>query len=97
MLNEDYQNALRACNEADLQAWRNFFDLKVQVAVELGRTRLTASEVLALEENSIIKLSRSTGEGADVLAGGSRIARGEIIMIEDRTGVRINEIITKEL
>jgi flagellar motor switch protein FliN/FliY len=95
-MNEDYESLLRATNEQDIQEWRNFMDLNVQLAVELGRTRLTAREVLALEENSIIKLSRSTGEGADVLAGGNRIARGEIIMIEDRTGLRINEIISKD-
>ena len=91
----DYENILRSTNERDIQEWRNYLDLNVQLAVELGRTRLTAREVLALEENSLIKLPRSTGEGADVLAGGLRIARGEIIMIEDRTGVRINEIISK--
>jgi flagellar motor switch protein FliN len=49
-----------------------------------------------LEQNSIIQLSRSTGEGVDLLAGERRIARGEIIMIEDRTGVRINEVIVEE-
>jgi len=93
--NADYESILRSTNERDIQEWRNYLDLNVQLAVELGRTRLTAREVLALEENSLIKLPRSTGEGADVLAGGLRIARGEIIMIEDRTGVRINEIIAK--
>ena len=64
--------------------------------LELGRTKLTAREILALEQNSIIKLQRSTGEGVDMLAGGHRVARGEIIMIEDRTGVRINEVIIEE-
>jgi flagellar motor switch protein FliN/FliY len=89
-------DALRAANEADIQAWADFLDLTVQLAVELGRTKLTAREILALEQNSIIQLPRSTGEGVDLLAGGSRIARGEIIMIEDRTGVRINEVIVQE-
>lgn len=96
MLTEEEENDLRLTNEQSLYEWRNYMDLNVQLAVELGRTKMTAREVLALEENSIIKLSRSTGEGADVLAGGRRIARGEIIMIEDRTGVRINEIAGEE-
>lgn len=93
---EEQETELRRANEQSLYEWRNYMDLSVVLAVELGRTKLTTREVLALEENSIIKLSRSTGEGADVLAGGRRIARGEIIMIEDRTGVRINEIIGEE-
>ena len=44
----------------------------------------------------MIQLSRSTGDGVDVLAGDRRIARGEIVMIEDHTGVRINEVIAEE-
>jgi len=93
---KDRNNALRALNDADIQAWYSFLDLGVQLAVELGRTKLMAREILELEQNSIIQLSRSTGEGVDLLAGERRIARGEIIMIEDRTGVRINEVIVEE-
>lgn len=93
---KNQNNALRALNDADIQAWYPFLDLGVQLAVELGRTKLMAREILELEQNSIIQLSRSTGEGVDLLAGERRIARGEIIMIEDRTGVRINEVIVEE-
>lgn len=84
---------LRAENEAEIESWRFFTDLPVPLAVELGRTKLTARAILELEANSIIQLSRSTGEGVDLIADDRRLARGEIIMIEDRTGVRINEII----
>lgn len=96
MSTPDMNNGLRRLNDADLKDWHNFLDLGVVIAVELGRTKLTAREILALEQNSIIKLQRSTGEGVDMLAGGHRVARGEIIMIEDRTGVRINEVIIQE-
>lgn len=87
---------LHDANRRDLESWREYFDLRVSLGVELGRTKITARAVLDLELHSIIQLSRSTGEGVDVLAGEHRIARGEIIMIEDRTGVRINEIVTHE-
>jgi flagellar motor switch protein FliN/FliY len=86
----------RAQNEAEIESWRYYFDLPVPLTVELGRTHLTARAILELEENSIIQLSRSTGEGVDLLSGQTRIARGEIIMMEDRAGVRINEIIAQE-
>ena len=89
-------DALRTANQADIKAWRNFLDLPVPLAIELGRTKLTARAILELELHSIIQLSRSTGEGVDVLAGDRRIALGEIIMIEDRTAVRINEVIVQE-
>lgn len=90
------EDAIRAANKAEIQSWDNYLDLSVTLAVELGRTKLTAEEILALEQSSIIQLPRSTGEGVDLMAGGKRIGRGEIIMIEDRTGVRINEIIAEE-
>lgn len=86
----------RAANEADLHAWRNYLDLPVPMTVELGRARLTARELLELDERSVITLSRSTGEGVDLFAGSFCIARGEVVMIEDRTGVRINEIVVPE-
>ena len=82
-------------NEALIATWRDFLDLPVPLAVELGRTKLKARAILELELNSIIQLSRSTGEGVDVLASHHPVARGEIVMIEDRTGVRINEVIVQ--
>lgn len=90
------QQQLDEANRRDLTSWRAYSDLQVSLAVELGRTKITARAVLDLELHSIIQLPRSTGEGVDVLAGEHRIARGEIIMIEDRTGVRINEVIMQE-
>jgi flagellar motor switch protein FliN/FliY len=89
------QEELRVTNEATIESWKDHLDLQVPIAIELGRTRLTAAAVLQLEAHSIVQLPRSTGEGVDVLADDQRFARGEIIMIEDRTGIRINEIIER--
>ena len=86
------EEELRAANKATVDLWRAHLDLTVPLAIELGRTKLTAAAILALETNTIVQLARSTGEGVDVLADSQRLARGEIIMIEDRTGIRINEI-----
>jgi flagellar motor switch protein FliN/FliY len=82
-------------NERLIESWRGFLDLSVKLSVELGSTRLPVQEVLQLAPSSIIKLSRSTGEGVDIRSGGQSLVRGEIIVIEDRAGVRINEIITE--
>lgn len=89
-------DVIRASNEANIHAWRDFLDLSVSLVIELGRTRLSVREILGLEALGIIQLSRSTGEGVDVKTDNRQLARGEIIMIEDRTGVRVNEIIVLE-
>jgi flagellar motor switch protein FliN len=86
------EEEIRAANKATLELWRDHLDLTVFLAIELGRTKLTAGALLNLETDAIIQLPRSTGEGVDVLAGNQRLARGEIIMIEDRTGIRVNDI-----
>jgi flagellar motor switch protein FliN len=86
------QEEIRIANEQRVEQWKDHLDLAVPLAIELGRTKLTASAILELEPHAIVQLSRSTGEGVDVLADAQRIARGEIVMIEDRTGIRINEI-----
>lgn len=88
----DNDKTLRQANTATIEAWRDHLDISVPIIVELGRTKLTASAILELENQSIVQLPRSTGEGVDVLAGQQLLGRGEIVMIEDRTGVRINEI-----
>ena len=90
------EELLRAANESEIESWRYFSDLLVPLSIEIGRAKLTARALLELEPSSVIQLSRSTGDGVDVLAGDRRIARGEIVMIEDHTGVRINEVIAEE-
>jgi len=92
-MTDDKDAEIRAMNDRDIASWANFLDLQVPLTIELGRTGLTARAVLELEVQSIIRLQRSTAEGVDVAAGSFHIARGEIITIEDRTGVRLNEIV----
>lgn len=83
-------------NEQIIESWGDFLDLPLPLSVELGRTHLPVREILDLGPSSIIKLSRSTGEGVDVRAGNEPLLRGEIVVIEDRTGVRVNEILIGE-
>jgi flagellar motor switch protein FliN len=83
-------------NEEIIESWKDFMDLPVELSVELGQTTLKVREILDLEPSGIIKLSRSTGEGVDVRADNRSLVRGEIIVLEDRAGIRINEIIAEE-
>ena len=82
-------------NENTIASWSDFLDLPLSVSVELGRTSLTVREILGLAPDSVVRLSRSTGEGVDIRADDKRLMRGEIVVIEDRAGVRVNEIITE--
>lgn len=96
MTTRETDTDLHAANEADIQSWHDFLDLSVPLTIELGRTRLSLRAILDLEALGIIQLSRSTGEGVDIQTDDRLLGRGEIIMIEDRTGIRVNEVHLKE-
>lgn len=82
-------------NNKTLASLADFLDLPLSLSVELGRTSLKIRDILDLAPESIIKLSRSTGEGVDIRADNISLLRGEIVVIEDRTGIRISEILTE--
>jgi flagellar motor switch protein FliN/FliY len=69
------------------------FDVVVPVSVELGRTTLTVKDILSTYQGSVIELDRVAGEPVDVLVGGKPLARGEVVVVKDRFGVRITEIL----
>lgn len=85
---------MRDENEKILASWSGFLDLPITLSLELGRARMTVKDLLDLGPESIVKVSRSTGEGVDIRTDNKSLMRGEIVVIEDRAGVRISEILT---
>jgi flagellar motor switch protein FliN/FliY len=67
-------------------------DVPVELAVEIGRTRMTIGETLALGPGSIITLNRLAGEPVDLLVNGKPIARGEVVVIDEEFGLRVTEV-----
>ncbi|MCC6174144.1 MAG: flagellar motor switch protein FliN [Chloroflexi bacterium] len=70
-------------------------DVSLQVSVELGRARMKISEILALRNGSVIELDRLAGEPADILVNGTLIARGEVVVVDEKFGVRIIEVVSR--
>jgi flagellar motor switch protein FliN len=66
-------------------------NVPLDLEVELGRKTMTLREILALNMGSVIKMPRSAGENIDILAGGHLLGSGEIVIIEERFGVRITD------
>jgi flagellar motor switch protein FliN/FliY len=66
----------------------------VELAVEIGRTRMTIGEALALGPGSIVSLNRLAGEPVDLLVNGKRIARGEVVVIDEEFGLRLTEVVS---
>jgi flagellar motor switch protein FliN/FliY len=71
-------------------------DVPLQVSVELGRRRMTVAEVLQLGTGSVVELSKASGEPLDVYVNDRLVARGEAVMVGERYGVRISEILATD-
>ncbi|GAA0516266.1 flagellar motor switch protein FliN [Tatumella terrea] len=69
-------------------------DIPVRMTVELGRTRMTIKELLRLTQGSIVPLEGLAGEPLDILINNYLIAQGEVVVVNDKYGVRITDIIT---
>ncbi len=73
------------------------YDLDLPVAIELGRTRLSVQDVLALGRGSVVQLDRQAGEPVDVFVGDRRFAEAEVVIVGEQFGVRITRILTSHV
>jgi flagellar motor switch protein FliN/FliY len=79
------------------EAPRNFelvLDVPLEVTVQLGRVRMPIRQLLQLAAGSVVELEKAAGERLDVLINGRPIARGEAVVVNDRFGVRLTDIIS---
>ena len=69
-------------------------DIPVQITVELGRTKIAIKNLLQLAQGSVVELDGMAGEPMDVLVHGCLIAQGEVVVVNDKFGIRLTDIIT---
>ena len=77
-------------NAADLEA---VFDVPVNVSAILGKADMEVSELLRLGRGAVVELDRKVGEAIDIYVNNRLVARGEVVVVEDRLGVTMTEII----
>jgi flagellar motor switch protein FliN len=71
-------------------------DVPLEVNVELGRTRMTIHDLLQLGPGSVIELDKVAGEALDILVNGRLVARGEAVVVNDKFGIRITDIVSPQ-
>jgi flagellar motor switch protein FliN len=69
-------------------------DIPVQLTVELGRTRIPIKQILQLAQGSVVELEAMAGEPMDVLVNGYLIAKGEVVVVNEKFGIRLTDIVT---
>ena len=80
-------------NAKELEA---VYDIPVQVSAVLGKTSMQVSQLLKLGRGAVVELDRKVGEAIDIYVNNRLIARGEVVVVEDRLGVTMTEIIKME-
>ena len=87
---------LQEFGRSDNLSLENVYDIPVQVSVVLGRTAMSVSQLLKLGRGAVIELDRKVGEPVDILVNDRLVARGEVVVVDDRIGVTMTEIIKSE-
>jgi len=89
----DDADAEEKYSASDLEA---VFDVPVSIAAVLGRTHMEVADLLKLEEGDVVELDRKVGEAIDIYVNNRLVARGEVVLVEERLGVTMTEIIKGE-
>ncbi|WP_181703974.1 flagellar motor switch protein FliN [Chthonobacter albigriseus] len=90
---DDEEDPNAAHTAAELEA---VFDVPVRVSAILGRARMPVHELLKLSPGNVLELDRKVGEAIDIYVNNRLVARGEVVLVEDKLGVTMTEIIKSE-
>lgn len=92
MADEFSQNLMDAAAAENLSL-ETVYDIPVQVTVVLGKTSMQVNQLLKLGRGAVIELDKKVGEAIDIFVNNRLVARGEVVVVEDRIGVTMTEII----
>jgi len=91
-LEDDSTGGLASSGDEKLDA---ILDIPVTISMEVGRANITIRNLLQLNQGSVIELDRVAGESLDVLVNGTLIAHGEVVVVNDKFGIRLTDVISQ--
>lgn len=93
-LSEDIQAGDKALNKLRVQNLDFILDIPLRVTVELGKSKVVIKDLLQMAQGSVIELDKLAGEPLDVYINGKMIARGEVVTVGEKFGIRLTDIIS---
>ena len=93
---EEVENNEKIENPDGTEKLKVLENIDVNLTVEVGRTEITIRELLRLNEGSVVELDRLAGDPLDIMVNNTKIAKGEVVMVGERFGVRFGEIVDPE-
>ncbi|MGQ8366401.1 flagellar motor switch protein FliN [Glaciecola sp. 1036] len=91
-LDELSEDAVKSSEDQKLET---ILDIPVTISMEVGRTNISIRNLLQLNQGSVVELDRVAGEPLDVLVNGTLIAHGEVVVINDKFGIRLTDVISQ--
>lgn len=84
-----------ALNEEESGKLETILDIPVNISMEVGRSKISIRNLLQLNQGSVVELDRVAGEPLDVLVNGTLIAHGEVVVVNDKFGIRLTDVISQ--
>ncbi len=91
----EFQDVARGPEKGEKPSMDLLMNVTLPVSVELGRASMTIQQVLGIYEGSVIELDRVAGEPVDILVSGKLLGKGEVVVVEDKFGIRITQLINR--
>ena len=94
--NVQFQHLSEPAGKGESRNIDMLMDVNLPISIELGRTKMTISEILSLGPGSVVELNKLAGEPVDVLVNQRIVAKGEVVVIDENFGVRVTQLMTPE-
>lgn len=92
----EFQHLSEPAGKSDSRNIEMLMDVNLPISIELGRTKMTISDILALGPGSVVELNKLAGEPVDLLVNQRVVAKGEVVVIDENFGVRVTQLMTPE-
>jgi flagellar motor switch protein FliN/FliY len=83
---------ITGANNAELNL-DSLLDVPIDISIEIGRTKMSIGDLLSLSKGSIVELKRTAGEAVDIYVNGKLLGKGEVVVVNERLGVRVLKIV----
>lgn len=92
---EELQDTASPISEDERRKLDTIMDIPVTISMEVGRSKISIRNLLQLNQGSVVELDRVAGESLDVLVNGTLIAHGEVVVVNDKFGIRLTDVISQ--
>lgn len=92
---DELKDTAKKMTEEELSRLDSILDIPVTISMEVGRSKINIRNLLQLNQGSVVELDRIAGEPLDVLVNGTLIAHGEVVVVNDKFGIRLTDVISQ--